>query len=483
MPTAVRLSLAVSLLALPEIALASVAISEVAWMGGATSANHEWIELYNTSDTPASLEGWVLTDGNSLEIVLGGSLAGGSFGVLERTSDESAPGSALLVYTGALVNTGTTLTLKDAQGVIVDQVVGGENWESIGGSNATKDTAQYSGTKWVTAPGTPGRANATESAAQPEVAVTTNSTGRSSSGNLLKVEKKTVTLELANTTLTLRLVAPELVYVGQSVEFSVEASGPTKVVLDSLKYQWNFGDLATSSGQTARHRYRYPGEYVVTVYGTYGRHEQVARATVTVLPVTLSLGTNEDGVLQVHNDAAYEVLTGGFSLRTGEVERTFPEHSVLLPRATVTIAGIRPHGVPVYLRDSAGRVVATLGIRSEVPVDLPMIEAAVARVAPTPAPQQAAVSESVVPTSFTFTSSQPETEVLPVPTVVELAEAEEIVLLAEESKLAPTPTATPKPTPGTNPNSLYGLAAVLTVAIFSLFLVRPPQRHSSTETP
>ncbi|MEZ4195085.1 MAG: hypothetical protein R3B53_01670 [Candidatus Paceibacterota bacterium] len=36
---------------LPLPTLAAVTINEVAWMGDSTSANHEWIELYNSGDT------------------------------------------------------------------------------------------------------------------------------------------------------------------------------------------------------------------------------------------------------------------------------------------------------------------------------------------------------------------------------------------------------------------------------------------------
>ena len=37
-----------------------VIINEIAWMGGISSANDEWIELYNNTESPINLEEWLL---------------------------------------------------------------------------------------------------------------------------------------------------------------------------------------------------------------------------------------------------------------------------------------------------------------------------------------------------------------------------------------------------------------------------------------
>jgi hypothetical protein len=38
----------------------SVVINEVAWVGTTASANDEWLELYNNTSGPITLDGWVL---------------------------------------------------------------------------------------------------------------------------------------------------------------------------------------------------------------------------------------------------------------------------------------------------------------------------------------------------------------------------------------------------------------------------------------
>ncbi|MEK7100722.1 MAG: lamin tail domain-containing protein, partial [Patescibacteria group bacterium] len=76
----------------PTAAHAAVVISEVAWMGTSVSANAEWIELQNTGSENVSLAGWVLTSATGApNIGLTGSIAGGGYYLLERTSDASVP--------------------------------------------------------------------------------------------------------------------------------------------------------------------------------------------------------------------------------------------------------------------------------------------------------------------------------------------------------------------------------------------------------
>jgi hypothetical protein len=57
-----------------------VVINEIAWMGTATSANDEWIELYNASSTAISLTDWTLSasDGTP-DITLSGTIASKSY--------------------------------------------------------------------------------------------------------------------------------------------------------------------------------------------------------------------------------------------------------------------------------------------------------------------------------------------------------------------------------------------------------------------
>jgi len=143
----------------PLLSHAKVFINEIAWMGTFNSANDEWIELYNDADNSVSLDGWILKDDASLSIQLAGAVGPGEFVVLERTDDTTTPVDALLIYKGALSNKGRTLTLFRNDGIVEDEVVGGDGWSNIGGSNNTKETAGRIGEEWITTPPTPGAPN------------------------------------------------------------------------------------------------------------------------------------------------------------------------------------------------------------------------------------------------------------------------------------------------------------------------------------
>src|SRR5689334_18612113 len=120
-------SLALCALVFPAVTHAAVLINEVAWMGTSVSANAEWMELANTGDSPIDITSWrLVADSGSPALTLSGTIAAHGFFLLERTSDASVPSvTADQIYSGALTNSGTTLTLTDTNGTIIDQVAGG----------------------------------------------------------------------------------------------------------------------------------------------------------------------------------------------------------------------------------------------------------------------------------------------------------------------------------------------------------------------
>lgn len=388
-------------LLVPGVAQA-VSISEVAWMGDAASANHEWIELYNPGAAVA-VDGWVLSDGMNLNITLAGTLPEAGYAVLERTSEESASGSAFLVYVGALVNTGATLTLSTAAGEIQDQVSGGEDWQSIGGDNVTKETAQYSTSGWVTDTPTPGAVNGSGRAEVPATTSTeSTSTTKSSPSTKSAI---TTPLQQEKTDLRLTIERQEVAYVGQPVRFLVEGSGLSPSEGRLLRYNWNFGDTHATSGSEVWHTYLHPGTYVVTVQARKGLDEQVVRSEVTVVPVALSVSFGE-GVVHIHNNAPYDIDVSHYEVKASKTVE-FPSRSIIKTGGTVTLGaaelGSWAAGVRVF--DGDGVVVAKRTIGEEPATPQPAAPAPVGVVLETvvATPLQSAVlTEETVPTTTTL---------------------------------------------------------------------------------
>lgn len=153
-----------------------VIINEVAWMGTAASSNDEWIELANISDAPIDITGWKLTtiDGG-VTIELQGNIAAQGFFLLERTDDTTLPQiHADQFFSGSFSNTGETLILKDATGALIDTVDASNGWPA--GDNTNKDTMQRTIAGWISAPATPGTANAKTVSESPAVLPQTQQT-------------------------------------------------------------------------------------------------------------------------------------------------------------------------------------------------------------------------------------------------------------------------------------------------------------------
>ena len=120
-----------------------VVINEIAWMGTAASSADEWIELYNTTSHAITLTGWTISaaDGTP-DIALNGSIPAHGYFLLERTDDTTVNDiPADQIYTGALGNTGETLTLSNNTSQVIDAAnANGGTWPA--GDNGTKSTLE-----------------------------------------------------------------------------------------------------------------------------------------------------------------------------------------------------------------------------------------------------------------------------------------------------------------------------------------------------
>lgn len=118
----------------------AVVINEVAWAGTADSANDEWIELYNTTDTAFDLSGWTIHD-NTAVYALSGTIGAHGYYLVEDREVSVNPNTADAVINVSLTNTGEILVLKDASGVAIDTVNGSsEAW--FAGNSTEKATME-----------------------------------------------------------------------------------------------------------------------------------------------------------------------------------------------------------------------------------------------------------------------------------------------------------------------------------------------------
>jgi len=289
-----------------------VYISEIAWMGNSESANYEWIELYSTEQT--SLEGWSLTavDGTP-DISLGGEINGTL--LLER-NEASLSSIADILYAGALENSGEILILTNTDGVEVDRVDGSSSWSSIGGDNATKETAQYASGSWKTGVATPG----TVETVTEEVVVEEATSSYTKPELVLDIPKE------------IRIVA------GNESVFYAKVGDTDGTRFDSATVVWNFGDGTRIQGNNIYHVYEYPGTYIAKVTGRYGREEVSQRVVVTVYESDISFSYIDQNVVRIENGDKGELDISRWRVVSEENIFQFPEETFIMGETSLMLS-------------------------------------------------------------------------------------------------------------------------------------------------
>ena len=371
----------------PLTSRAQVLFSEIAWMGtdeADVGRYNEWIEIYNFSNSPTDLTGWTITSADGkISISLKCTLAPHGVAVLERTDETTLPDiTELLTYTGELVNGGTTLTIKDPSGNISHEVVGGENWSNIGGTNITpKQTPQYTPSGWVPAPPTPmgqsaagdaGTSNVTcpppeevneDEEDDSETGTPTPKSSGGGGGSSGSARKAKETVAVVPGVLSMTVTAPKTAYVNQTIEFEAVPQGIGKTLMNSLIYSWNFGDTYVGNGKKISHVFSHPGEYIVVVEAVFAKQKALIRHDITVLPTSFELSRTDSNDILLHNNAKYEVDIGGYVLQ-GDSQFTFPKFTYVKANGMLIVPKNRigQQTSVVSLLDTERTHVALLGI-------------------------------------------------------------------------------------------------------------------------
>ena len=322
---------------------ASVVISEVAWMGSSDNANAEWIELHNQGSDSIVITGWkIVSSTGSPTITLNGTMAPGSYYLLTRTSTSIIPGvTGDQAYTGALSNSGATITLTDALGGVIDEVVGGTNWTAIGGNNTTKETPQRNGNTWVTAVATP-KAENRSAPSEPQGEVLGAETGTSTPE--VTVGGSSVTSGVGTYAL------PKLyLVIGPNRIVSTHAKTPFRALVFDEKgkekshaeVHWSFGDGIRKRGDDIEHTYHAPGTYLVMVRAKLNHATAVRMLTVLVKDAEVRVGRVDDIGVEIVNEGDGILDLSGWQLKRGDETFHLPQDTALLPNMSVLF----PHEV------------------------------------------------------------------------------------------------------------------------------------------
>lgn len=352
----------------PNISLANISITEVAWMGNSSSANDEWIELHNSGSSSVNLDGWSLSasDG-SPSISLSGNIASGAYALLERTDDSSEPGiNALVIYTGALSNGGENLVLKNASNAIVQSLDFSSGWPA--GDSSTKDTMQWNGSGWVTGSATPGSGFSgssvpIEDTDDEEDAI--NSEDDNGTDKLVKKKRYSDILVEIDTKST-------SVLVGNPVRFYPKTRDEYGDNIFKGTFVWNMGDGRVEyfdSPDDFTHTYEHEGSYVVVLnyYRTsfyHGEPDKTDRYIIDVKPVSVYVsGVKSDGSIELKNESSKEVNLDSWVLKNekGQIF-VIPRGTIILPNKTLILSAKRTgmNGVTANIFNPSGDMIMNI---------------------------------------------------------------------------------------------------------------------------
>ncbi len=322
----------------PYIVHAEVIINEISWMGNNSSANAEWIELWNNSDESVNFSGWTLVAvDDSPRITLSGTLRPHEYYLLERTAETSVPDIvANSIYSGALANTGEHLVLKDDLSNVIDEIDATSGWPA--GDNTKKETMQRVGDSWITAPGTPKQSNRGAEDVSDTTSVENHPT---SPQDTSAEEKEDVEKIKPDPTYTAKMDMPEYVLAG--VDFPVRVQVTKNMGVETLKnisrgrFIWVMGDgrqYDLMKNNDIHHIFYYPGTYVVTlVYYSSplnSEPDSIHRKKILVIPPALEIiGATDDQGIIIENSSSKIIDMDQWKIHYQNHEYVFPRYTTI----------------------------------------------------------------------------------------------------------------------------------------------------------
>lgn len=328
--------------AFPFWVKADVIINEVAWMGTEEGATNEWIELYNTSDQDINLNNWKIFEkgGETLVFTLTKNIApygyyliirGTSTNPFFNISDDAGPFGG-----NGLSNSGEYLIIKDSQNETVFSLDASSKWPA--GKSETRETMQWTGEKWITAPSTPKAQNTTEAISDGDDDDENNNNNGSNSGtNDSNLSAHSGQVEVSNYDpgdIEISAGRDRLTNVRTPIEFRAESKSSL-----SGTFEWSFGDGSSERGAKVSHKYNFPGQYNVVLNYSSGSEEAVSRTTVTVTEPNFELAIFQDeGYLSLKNLGNWEENINDWKLKNGSSTIiTFAKDTIVSPGGELKI--------------------------------------------------------------------------------------------------------------------------------------------------
>lgn len=211
---------------------------------------------------------------------------------------------------------------------------GSKTYEDIIGLITVSDGAAYNESAGGSESnaGTAGESENTDSdseEAHPETDTGGSSASSGTLGTAIIPDLNALFLDIGGSTRT--------VFVGADSVFEARLSGWRGAPLTHARITWSFGNGARTSGYAVRYRFPFPGSYAVVADVVYGDRRTSARSIVSAIPSPVAITAVTDEYIALKNEGKSEVDIGGWFLFSAGEQFLFPEHTVILPGASVMV--------------------------------------------------------------------------------------------------------------------------------------------------
>lgn len=347
---------------------AGLIINEIMYDLQGTDTDHEWIELYNSSSSEISIEGYKFNDGANHGLntppVNGGAgsllISAGGYAVLSANasvfkSDYPSYSGTVIDTVMSLANEGDTISIVDSNNDVIDSIT---YTKSQGGAGDGNSLGSFGSALFPGVP-SPGKEN-TKS-------VSSNEPEEETEPNEIEVKEDSIP-KFAGT-----ITIDEPITSGVPVRFSTLIVNTERKVVLPGKYVWNFGDGTVYEyydGLPFSHTYSDAGEYVVNFefYKSKGSFtpDVVVKKVVSVSEggvIISSVGTPSSPKIELMNTTDINVDMSYWKISSNGRNYIFPPQTTILRNGKISmrpgVLGFVPIGT-VSLVHPSGAIASSM---------------------------------------------------------------------------------------------------------------------------
>lgn len=325
---------------------AEVIINEVQIAG--TTADDEFIELYNSGESVEDLTGFYIkkktSTGSESNFVVssrfeGVTIPSGDYLLLARENKYTGAISPDVLWPSSysLANN-NSLTLYKGNETDKDEV----SWETVAENKSVQKTSSNS---WVVSTPTPKSLNAESNDNNDgnddnddENNEDNNEEDNSSSSSSDSSSSSKPKVEIKEQPIKVKIDVPKIAFVDLPLVFKTNATGRLGEPLVLGIYFWNFGDGSSIEikEKDISHTYFYPGDYTVTLEYFESKRSKVpdvvTKLEIKVVPATViisNVGDEKDFFIELSNNSNYDIDISQWKLFSQSKFFTFPRNTLL----------------------------------------------------------------------------------------------------------------------------------------------------------